>query len=222
MLYVVGLGLSIDPQLLMCLLANSFATVTIVVILDWFRNKERQKELDWRQLELRRRLEQERRGWEAECEDLVQRVHELEESRLAYQARLVSQYRAQLCDHQGYIDKRIEGLRYDALAARLSETEKYGWNAHTGGPLRREASAGSRAHAGAAAAPAAPPPEVAEPTPSTAALPGEREGLPRMVGRHDDQQRLTMPLGCGSETSSEQPGWVLSDPPRRPLRRGPQ
>eukprot|EP00756_Hemistasia_phaeocysticola_P063537 Hpha_TRINITY_DN6_c0_g1::TRINITY_DN6_c0_g1_i1::g.110069::m.110069 len=118
----------LDGRLLLCLLANSVATVIVLAVADFLNRKQRGKEVEWRIAELRLRMEEERRGWASECGDVIRRIRRLESAFLSYQQRMLGTFRSQVCDHQGYIDKRIEGLRYDITAAKLSAAERHGWS----------------------------------------------------------------------------------------------
>ena len=114
-------GVAVDTHMMMCLIANSVATVAIVIVMDCLNRAQRRREDDARFAKLCERVEQEREGWAGEREAVLRRVKELETRVLAYQKQLAAQYRQQLIDHQGFIDKRIEGVRFDSTAARLAD-----------------------------------------------------------------------------------------------------
>ena len=112
---------AVDTHMLMCLIANSVATVAVVVVIDWLNRKQRSVEDDGRYQKLCERIEREREGWAAEREAVVKRVQGLETRVMEYQKQLAAQYRQQLIDHQGCIDKRIETIRFDSTAAKLAD-----------------------------------------------------------------------------------------------------
>eukprot|EP01062_Namystynia_karyoxenos_P067036 TRINITY_DN60935_c0_g1_i1.p1 TRINITY_DN60935_c0_g1~~TRINITY_DN60935_c0_g1_i1.p1 ORF type:complete len:189 (+),score=72.67 TRINITY_DN60935_c0_g1_i1:84-569(+) len=115
--------LAVDSQMLMCLIANSVATAAVVLILDFVSRRHRSHEDDWRYEQLCRKVEEERQGWAEEKRAVLQRISELEARVREYQDQLMAQYRKQLIDHQERMDQRIESLRHDIIAARLSERE---------------------------------------------------------------------------------------------------
>eukprot|EP00756_Hemistasia_phaeocysticola_P058066 Hpha_TRINITY_DN34680_c0_g1::TRINITY_DN34680_c0_g1_i1::g.20978::m.20978 len=116
--------LAVDSQMLMCLIANSVATVAVVVLLDWVNRAQRVKDDDRRFGELCQRLEREREGWGGEKKELTQRLDDLEQRVRKAQELLADRYRAQLVDHQERMDTRIEALRHGMIAHRLAERER--------------------------------------------------------------------------------------------------
>ncbi|KAJ9468735.1 hypothetical protein DIPPA_34644 [Diplonema papillatum] len=115
---------AVDTNMLMCLVANSVATVAVVVILNYWNRRQSQKEEEWRYLKLCERIERERAGWAGEREAIARRVEELETRVLAYQKELASQYRAQVYGKRSYPLEpgRIDSFAYDAAPPpRLNE-----------------------------------------------------------------------------------------------------
>eukprot|EP01060_Flectonema_neradi_P016655 TRINITY_DN23292_c0_g1_i1.p1 TRINITY_DN23292_c0_g1~~TRINITY_DN23292_c0_g1_i1.p1 ORF type:complete len:163 (+),score=23.88 TRINITY_DN23292_c0_g1_i1:70-558(+) len=116
--------------MVMCLIANSVATIFALLIMDWVNRRQRKKEDEFRFQKLCERIELERKGWSGEREGIMRRIKELEQKVMAYQKQLATQYRQQMIDHQGYIDKRIEALRCDNVAARLSDWKEHYTSPH--------------------------------------------------------------------------------------------